>query len=492
MLTRGTRRGLLPGRHGSRELVGDRLEAELEAKPVEFVDLAALGRRYASGEVLHVVGFGAGGGVVGHVNTAVVVADHESTEQLVGLRALGCPKRLHVLCTGHAGHLLGGVGRVHPRHRGSGRIGSRRQAPLCEHAPHLPDLDGLVAGDLARDLAKHRIRPVLEVAVTELEGLEVVGLHVLEEAHVDAAASGVVRPGDSPADDARDQTQRDHERERLWPRGWPREPAAHAGRLVVWLGRGAGSFDGVELGRHGENKPVRKPDCTSSRGSGQESTREVHVWRGTLGGSAPTIGVVECADARSALSALVDGEDPGVVPRLVAAHVDGCASCRAFAQDAARLGERLRVHSVEQIPDLRLPILLAIGQEARSAKHDARLRAWRLVLMIAAAMQVGIALPALVFGADAGLPVHVARHLGSFDVAIAVGFMYAAWKPARVGGLLPVLATLAACLVATSAFDVLRGNTAVLSESHHAIDLFGVVAVWMLSRTDALSASLAA
>ena len=61
--------------------------------------------------------------------------------------------------------------------------------------------------------------------------------------------------------------------------------------------------------------------------------------------------------------------------------------------------------------------------------------------------QIAVAIPALVFGSDAGLPVHAARHIGSFDVALGVGFLYAAWKPSRIPGLLPVVVALVACLV---------------------------------------------
>ena len=40
-----------------------------------------------------------------------------------------------------------------------------------------------------------------------------------------------------------------------------------------------------------------------------------------------------------------------------------------------------------------------------------------------------MAIPALVLGDDAGLPTHVARHLGSFALALGVGLLVVAWKP---------------------------------------------------------------
>ena len=82
---------------------------------------------------------------------------------------------------------------------------------------------------------------------------------------------------------------------------------------------------------------------------------------------------MECVQERTALSALLDGEDPGVFPRLVSAHLHECASCRAFARGAASLRGQLQVHLESEVPDLRLRILVAVGEEAESAKYDARL-----------------------------------------------------------------------------------------------------------------------
>ena len=78
--------------------------------------------------------------------------------------------------------------------------------------------------------------------------------------------------------------------------------------------------------------------------------------------------------------------------------------------------------------------------------------------MAIALAQIAVAIPALVFGSDAGLPVHTARHIGSFDVALGVGFLYAAWKPSRIPGLLPVVAALVVCLVGSSLLDVAYGQ----------------------------------
>ena len=53
---------------------------------------------------------------------------------------------------------------------------------------------------------------------------------------------------------------------------------------------------------------------------------------------------------------------------------------------------------------------------------------------------------------------HVARELGSFDVALAVGLLVAAWQPARAWGLLPVATVLALVMGVTAVLDLVDGT----------------------------------
>ena len=68
----------------------------------------------------------------------------------------------------------------------------------------------------------------------------------------------------------------------------------------------------------------------------------------------------------------------------------------------------------------------------------------RWALFVVALTQLVLAAPALLLGEDTGATVHVARELGAFDLALAVGLLVAAWQPARAWGLLPVVAALGA------------------------------------------------
>jgi predicted anti-sigma-YlaC factor YlaD len=68
---------------------------------------------------------------------------------------------------------------------------------------------------------------------------------------------------------------------------------------------------------------------------------------------------VDCERAREAISALVDGEDPGVLLAAVDAHVDRCPGCRAWHDGVTALARRTRVAPADAVPDLTERIVAA-------------------------------------------------------------------------------------------------------------------------------------
>jgi predicted anti-sigma-YlaC factor YlaD len=189
-----------------------------------------------------------------------------------------------------------------------------------------------------------------------------------------------------------------------------------------------------------------------------------------------------CMQIHQAISARLDGEEPFVDEATLYSHLADCAGCRAFSHHAETLHRSVRLAPAPVIPDLTPGILTAIGAETLGDGESDTNLALRWILVAIAVAQIAVAIPALLFGSDAGLPVHTARHIGSFDVALGVGFLYAAWKPSRIPGLLPVVAALVVCLVGSSFLDVANGSTRALGEAQHVFDFVGLVVVWLLSR----------
>jgi predicted anti-sigma-YlaC factor YlaD len=106
----------------------------------------------------------------------------------------------------------------------------------------------------------------------------------------------------------------------------------------------------------------------------------------------------------------------------------------------------------------------------------------RYALFAVALTQLLIALPALLLGDSLGATVHIARELGSWDVALAVGLLYVAWRPERAIGMLPFAAALAGTMVVSALFDVFSGRKAPLSESHHLLEVAGLVLLVVLAQ----------
>src|SRR5690606_11745457 len=144
---------------------------------------------------------------------------------------------------------------------------------------------------------------------------------------------------------------------------------------------------------------------------------------------------MDCTPIREALSAALDGEDPGAPQAEVDRHLTGCADCRAWLAGVEALHRAVRVRSAEPVPDLTAAIVDAAAMAAQSGASRPStvpvwrqpVSAWRWALFVVGMTQLIMAGPALLLGDGAG-DVHAARELGALNVALAVGLLVAAWE----------------------------------------------------------------
>jgi len=168
---------------------------------------------------------------------------------------------------------------------------------------------------------------------------------------------------------------------------------------------------------------------------------------------------MDCNSIREAASAMLDGEIADVDGGTIERHLETCGACRAYVANARDLRAALRA-----------------GLPATSSLAVAL----RIGLVAVAAAQFALAVPTLLFGSDEGAPVHIAHEIGAWDLALAVAFVFAAWRPLRAVGLLPFVAALAAGLLITAVLDVANGRAIALTETTHLLELLGAVLLWML------------
>jgi predicted anti-sigma-YlaC factor YlaD len=178
-----------------------------------------------------------------------------------------------------------------------------------------------------------------------------------------------------------------------------------------------------------------------------------------------------------AISAMADGEDPGLDPRLVEAHIARCPSCRAFRADVDAMQGPTRLSVAPVMPDLS-------GRVTKLAALADRASAWgavRVLLAVVAVQIIVLSLPGLVLGEQGDSAPHDARHLGAFGIAYAVALLVVVVRPARARSILPVAAILGGALLITAVVDVVQGRAPLLGETVHIPEMLSVLLVWLLA-----------
>jgi hypothetical protein len=141
-----------------------------------------------------------------------------------------------------------------------------------------------------------------------------------------------------------------------------------------------------------------------------------------------------------------------------------------------RLDRMVRVRPAEPVPNL-VAVVTARARPARLGRGG-----WlRPALAWVAAVMLVQSLPALLFGEASGTSPHLARHLGAFGAALAIGFAYAAWKPHRAFGLLPFTAALVVTTLVSIVADVVTGARTPLAELVHVTEVAGLALLWMVA-----------
>lgn len=188
---------------------------------------------------------------------------------------------------------------------------------------------------------------------------------------------------------------------------------------------------------------------------------------------------MRCDQSRDLLSARSDGEATEDEVAVLERHLASCTECSDFARSLEGVDRLTRLIPAEPVPDLTAVVMAA----ATPAVRDPRREAARWSLAIVALTELLLALPSLLTDSS-GRSVHTTRELGSWSAALAVGFLVAAWQPARARGMLPLGVVLAGVLTLGALFDIVAGTTAGAGESAHLLEVAGVALLWLLAKRD--------
>ena len=185
---------------------------------------------------------------------------------------------------------------------------------------------------------------------------------------------------------------------------------------------------------------------------------------------------VNCAQARDLVSAAADDEIGAVDQRRLDVHLDACAECADYADGVARLTRAVRVRQ------LAAPSGFVEQVMARSSATRLGRGAWIRPALAWCGLLVAVqAIKPLVLADLDGAPTHVARHVGASALALAIGFLYVAWRPERAAGLLPFVGALLATTVIGTVLDTASGERSAVAEATHVAEFTGLVLLWLVA-----------
>ena len=172
---------------------------------------------------------------------------------------------------------------------------------------------------------------------------------------------------------------------------------------------------------------------------------------------------MRCDAVREELSAMLDGEAPGLDRTSVDEHVRTCPGCRRWRDDAARINRLAALSPAEDeaVPGL-VDTIMATYRVPRRARLCTLARAG---LLVVALLQLGIGvlglLPAAVALSHAGhaalpgLDGHLGHEATAFNLAIGAALLWIAARPRTARGPIPLLAAFVLALTGLSAVDLL-------------------------------------
>ena len=191
---------------------------------------------------------------------------------------------------------------------------------------------------------------------------------------------------------------------------------------------------------------------------------------------------MRCSRYRTALSAVLDGEEAGVPLARLDAHVSTCDGCRGWVKAAGALRAQLGEAPGEAAPRPDVMATLMAGTPAPARRAPlVSLGEWRLVLAAIGVLQLVLAWPTEMWH-QGHASAHVVHELTTWDVGLAVGYLMLAWMPSRAWGALPVLAVLVTALTGTSFFHLATGEALPGREAVHVLELAGLGCLWVLAR----------
>ena len=169
---------------------------------------------------------------------------------------------------------------------------------------------------------------------------------------------------------------------------------------------------------------------------------------------------VECNQTIEILSADIDGEAELTEVAAATNHAARCIPCRSLRREMMLMDSTLR------------------GDPATRRSVKIRRSVARIALVI-----VGLVLLAEVFPqifATTG-DAHMEHHLAVWGLTFSVALLTIALRPSLSRVIRPIATLFAASMLLIAIIDIFRGETPMLAETHHLLEVVGVALIWIIS-----------
>ena len=182
---------------------------------------------------------------------------------------------------------------------------------------------------------------------------------------------------------------------------------------------------------------------------------------------------VDCTQAIEILSADLDGEAELTEVAAATAHAARCMPCRFLRREMLQMDATLRGDPAPPSPDFASLIVDATRRSAKIRRLVARVA----LFVVGLALLADVIPQILSTSSDA----HMEHHLAVWGLTFSVALLTIALRPSLSRVIRPIATLFALSMLVIAVIDIGRGETPMLAETHHLLEVVGVALIWVLS-----------
>ncbi len=181
---------------------------------------------------------------------------------------------------------------------------------------------------------------------------------------------------------------------------------------------------------------------------------------------------MECTQVQEVVSASLDGEaEPEELARALA-HVQSCMDCRRAREAMSATQGLVRHFNPESVPDLSS----SVRDESRRVRRLRRSVVRGLLAVDSLLLFLYVIPEILATSGDA----HLEHHLAVWGATFATTLALIAIKPSFARVVRPIATLFVVAMAIIALIDIMRGETPMLAETHHLLEVAGAILIWLL------------